>query len=91
MANMTLSGIFSIGSPMSRVRIKGEAINAITEESFELLHLTDEGKEILQKFSGSIGCDYSQMDDHYKADMVQTRSKELFCFLCGISYLSEKR
>ena len=71
---------------MSQVRIKSEGKIALsTDGTLALLHLTEEGRHILQRFSATVGCDYNLMtDDTMKAILLENHYAELCCFIRGM-------
>jgi len=79
--NYTKSGIIAVGSPHSLARSKNEAQNAFDTRYYQSLLLTEEGRNIADRFFVSIGCLPAQMPEEVKAELLNNPS--LFQFLCG--------
>lgn len=85
--NSTPSGAKAFGAPLSQARFSAEAEHAIQPDcQYQVLQLTDEGERILQRFSNSIGCDYSQIPKKSRSDWINNNATHLFCFLCAITF-----
>lgn len=81
--NYTKSGIIAVGAPNSRVRFLKEA--ELGKETPSLLLLTDEGRQLADRFLRSLGYDPSLMSDERKAEYLNTKD-ELFQFLVGVIF-----
>lgn len=81
--NYTKSGIVAVGAPNSRVRFLKEAELGLDNPS--LLLLTEEGKQLADRFLRSLGCEPSEMPEELKAEYLNTKG-ELFQFLAGVIF-----
>jgi hypothetical protein len=79
--NYTKSGIISVGAPHSLARSKNEAQNAFDTQCYQSLLLTEEGRNIADRFFISIGCLPIEMPEEVKAESLNNPS--LSQFLCG--------
>lgn len=67
--NYTKSGIIAVGAPHSVIRLKNELENAL-EKDLCLLLLTEEGEEVVRRFSRVEGCDWESMTTESKAEIL---------------------
>jgi hypothetical protein len=81
--NYTKSGIIATGAPNSRVRFLKEAELGLEHPS--LLLLTDEGKQLADRFLRSLGCEPSEMPEDLKSEYLNTK-RELYQFLVGVIF-----
>jgi len=79
--NYTKSGIIACGSPHSQVRSKNEAQNAFDTRYSQSLLLTEEGRNIADRFFVTLGCCPIEMPEETKAEMLN--DTKLFHFLAG--------
>lgn len=85
----TISGAISSGAPNSPARFASEAAHAI-ENAYQLLLLTDEGRELLRRFFRSVGSDFDSMPPDVVSVEIVRESKALFSFLCGVTFMFSK-
>jgi hypothetical protein len=79
--NYTKSGIMACGAPHSIVRCKNEAQNAWDTRFYQSLLLTEEGRNIADRFFATIGCSPAQMPEEVKAESLNHPA--VFNFLAG--------
>lgn len=87
----TKSGALSVGAPHSLARINEECRHSI-ENGYHLLLLTEEGIDILRKFSKVVGCDFDLMCQYeeeesmpgHVAEWIDKNSNEILIFMRGL-------
>ncbi len=87
----TESGALSVGAPNSAARFNSEADHALHASHYQVLLLTDEGKQMLARFARSVGCDFSKMDAKEASNWIDQEYKALFSFLCGVTFIYSKQ
>lgn len=60
------------------------------DNQYQLLLLTDEGRQLLSRFAKSVGCSFENMDNTQASNWIDTEHKALFSFLCAVSFLYQK-
>jgi hypothetical protein len=83
----TESGALSVGAPNSAARFNSEARHALDASHYQVLLLTDEGKQLLARFAHSVGCDFFKMDAKEASNWIESEGKALFSFLCGATFI----
>lgn len=79
--NYTKSGIIACGAPHSAIRSKNEVQNALDTRYSQSLLLTEEGRNIADRFFVSLGCCPAEMPEETKAELLN--DPKLFQFLVG--------
>lgn len=93
--NHTESGAIATGAPHSLARHATEASHAL-EWQLVLLRNTPEGRDILERFANTQGCNFRQMVEHEKenptnvTEWIIKNERTLNSFLQGIQFAFSK-
>lgn len=87
--NYTQSGIIAQGAPNSTVRILSEIEHAKGNHE-ALLMLTEEGRDVVDRFLRRCGCVPENMPVEDKVPFIMSRRSDLGFFLTGVEYMGTK-